>query len=255
MLRLFLILGCCAVMPSVVTAQSRLDCPRPVRERHYRTAPKPYLEISAGFSRPLLYRNAAGKAGENYSFISRLTPYAAAIAYLPLSERLSVFGGVGITQTWQGMRFRYEDASSSMEWNSYAGATTLTIPLGLRYKTGERLQLSAGPYISYASHSGEASGSSSGTTGSSGGPAYSFMAPADKGVNFGLRLAADVAITRSFGISLSCAADALSAVASSSHVETGRPNQVYNGRMDPHLLHAAFGISYRFPGRSADYSF
>jgi len=244
--------GLSVLIPVAAAAQSRLDCPRPVRERRYRIAPKPYLELSAGFSRPLLYRNAAGNAGENYSFVSRLTPYAAAMGYLPLSERFSVFGGLGITQTWQGLRFKYQDNDGAVELRSYAGATLLSVPFGLRYRSNERLQLSAGPYISYASHNGEESGTASGSVSGSSSGAYSFLAPDYKAFNFGLRLAADVAVTSALGVSLSCAADALGSASSSSTALGTRSTQTYAGKMIPYLWHAAFGISYRFPGRNTE---
>lgn len=247
------LLLCLFLLMNYVTApaqrRAKLDCPRPVRQHAYRPAPKAYLEIGAGLSKPLLYRNGAGGAGEHYRFSSRVSPYATAVGYIVLSERLEAFAGAAITQTWQGLHFSYADGGNSTTVKSYAGTLVVSVPVGIRYRAGSGLALSAGPYIAYTSHTGN--GQRSGSSGGSSRSYYTYDAPDDKHrMAGGIRLAADIRITKRLGAVLSCSADAgRSAVSYGTADLSDQGNGVYKGAMEPYLLHAGLGLSYKLWSR------
>lgn len=223
-----------------------LECPRPARQRVAWTAPRIYAELGAGFSKPLLYRNAAGAAGDHHRFNSLITPYATAIGYLVLGPQLEVFAGAGITQSWQGLRFSYEDRAGSTLVRNYAGSLVATLPVGIRYRFSRGLRVSAGPYLSYSSHSGTEE--KSGSSGGGGRDAYYNFSSTDhrNQISGGLRLAADIRLSRRLAAVVSLAADAGQSAASYGTADlSSRSAGIVNGQMQPYLLHAGLGLSYK----------
>lgn len=228
--------------PFNLSAQrSRLDCPRPVRERRYREPLKPYLELSAGLTTPFLYRNGAGPLAENYSFNSRPTPYGTAIAYLKLKPGLDAFAGLGIMQLWQGLAYQVQDRNAALDVNSYAGSLVTSIPLGVRFGIGERWTLSTGAYVSYAAHKGQRAAPDGG-----GNSVFRYDAPDDRIMNYGLRFGADVWVIRRVGLSLVLAADGRRSAPGQAVIQSGtQQTRVAGAALEPYLLHAGIGISYR----------
>lgn len=229
---------------SLFAQRGRLDCPRPVRERRYTVMPKPYLELSAGLTTPFLYRNGAGPLAENYSFNSRPTPYATGIAYFRLKGDMDAFAGIGIMQLWQGLAFQVADRNASLDVNSYAGSLVTSLPFGIRFRIGDRWTINTGAYLAYASHSGqrESPNSSGG-----GNPSfYRYDAPDDRSLNYGLRLSADVWVIRRFGLNLVVAADGRRSAPGRAIIQaTNQQLPVEQAALEPYLLHAGVGISYR----------
>jgi hypothetical protein len=232
--------------PCRTAAQSRIDCPRPVRETRYRARPRLSLELGAGIARPLLYRNAAGVAGTNFRFIARSTPFASAIGYLVLSEKFDAYVGLTIQQSWQGLQFQNNDSYGRLEVNSYAGTVTTNLPLGVRYHVTPRFWLSAGPYLSYLSHKGR-----TGSDASDSSSFYTYRTEARNGLNIGLRLGAELRVAGRFAVAASLWGDALQSTASSGVADfSSRRGEIFTGTLQPQLIHAALGISYSIGNRS-----
>lgn len=227
--------------------RTKLDCPRPVRQRTYHAAPKAYLEIGAGLSRPTVYYNRAGSPGEHFKLSSLITPYLTAIGYIALNEQLEAYIGAGITQSWQGLHFTYQDGSGSTSIKSHAGSLVVSLPVGIRYRAGKALRLSAGPYLTYSTHSGQETSSGSSGGGSTSDSYYTYKSPDDRRIIGGLRLAADIRITKRLSAVISCAADAGRSASGYATADlSNRGGSTYEAAVEPNLLHAGVGLSYKF---------
>ncbi len=230
------------LVPAQAQRSRRLDCPGAPRSSSgaQLALPPVYWEGSAGVAQPFLYRNGAA-TGSNFSFRAKPIPYAGITGYVPLTGRLEVFAGASLTMQWQGLRFSHTGAAGDLRIDSYAGAWVASLPVGVRYRVSPALRLSAGPYLSFSTHrEGDASNLLAPDR------SYVYQAPDDPlRVNGGVRVAADLRLSRRLGAVVSGAADAGMATPSGAVADLGSDG-AYRGTLQPYLVHLGLGLTYRF---------
>jgi hypothetical protein len=235
-------------LPALGQRKGSIDCPGPIRYRPTRPAPEYHVEVGAGVSKPLLYRNAAGSVGEHYRFNSLIGPYVSVTGFMQLSADLEAFAGVVASQNWQGLRFNYDDHGNSITMKCYAGTFALSIPVGIRYKVADWLKLGVGPYVAYTTHNAweETVGSGSAVA-----AYYKYNTPdLEHQVRAGVRLSSDLQITKILGLTWNASVDFGQSAPSYGTADLrSQANGLYEGKLEPYLLHIGAGMSYKLFSR------
>ena len=241
----------CLIYCDLSSAQGTksLRCPTPKRQKVYTTPPQAFLDVTAGAMMPLLYRNT-GDLESHFHFNARPGPYVAVTGHLKYSTGLELTLATELLHNQQGLVMKYNEGDANIREAGYTSAFVFRMPIAVGYSIRPGWTITAGAFIAYSTYWTYTNSGRQSLNGSGSALASQHMWQVPEGYNKwypGIILSTKFKIIRRISGNAFWSIDLAQATpnAGSLTVTVGGSSQTLKATLEPYLMNAGLGLSYR----------
>jgi hypothetical protein len=234
---------------SLSSAQS-IPCPTAKRQKVYTEPPQLFLDLAAGVTQPIMYRNS-GELESHFRFGGRPGPYLAATGHMKYRTGFELTLGVEILHNQQGLVLNYNEGNTSIRESGYTSSFVFRLPVGIGYYIRPSWTLNASAFIAYTTFWSYTNSGRQSTTGGGNGTItsqYQWEVPDAYNTFYpGITLSTQASIYQRLSAKAFCSMDFGQATPNAGKISIGQDGQTQNlqANLEPWLMNVGIALSYR----------